>query len=125
MEVLIGWAASLEQVSLAEKRSVSQGKMSRYLDQLDQYTAMITAKMKQCFPKFRAEFLSSDSLSCQTYLAGFTNLAGFGGRSITRSELVKARNACATTLHDQAQELGCFSLSSEDYQDHNRAENAE
>ena len=119
-QTLVGLVGAIEQVAWAKKHVVSQGEMSLYRETVDYLSAMQTAKMKECFPKLKPVVLSSDSLSCQTFLVGY------GGKLILRGsrELNKAWQDCTIALRDQAQELGCFSLSEED-QDHSRAESAD
>ncbi|MDE2813656.1 MAG: hypothetical protein OXM01_11560 [Gemmatimonadota bacterium] len=117
-QVLVGLVGAIEQVAWARRYVVSQGEMSLYQQKVEYLSAMRTVKMKECFPLFKPVVLSSDSLSCQTFLAGSQ------GKPITRNDKVEAQKACAKALHDQAQELGCFSLSGED-QDHSGTESAD
>ena len=70
---------------------------------------MKTPKMTECSPKFREAFLDSDALSCQQVLSTYTNM----GKPATLSEVEKAMDVCVLALSNRAQELGCFSLSTE------------
>ena len=105
---LIGEAGSQEQLALAKSRSADEKEILKQVKFLGEIQSMKTPKMKECSPKFKEAFLSSDSLPCQLVLAIYR------GKSATHSEFEKALSACAITMHDQAQELECFSLSTEE-----------
>ena len=75
-----------------------------------QIQSMKTPGMEKCYPEFNKVFIGRDSLSCQQKLLSYYKLE----LSLDQEELEKILNTCALAFHNQAQELGCFSLLTED-----------
>lgn len=100
VQFLLAFAANQEGWALAESRADKEA-ISKFLGDLQ---IMTTPKMRECFPKFKQAFLNSDSLSCQLFLETYR------GKPFIQKEREKMIEACGSALHDQAQELGCFSL---------------
>ena len=109
VKALIWEAGKQEEIALAESRSADDNEILKQRKVLQEIQSMKTPKMKECSPEFRKVFLSSDVLSCQQVLSTYTNT----GNPATISEVEKAMDACVLALRNRAQELGCFSLSTE------------